>query len=64
MDSPAQPGIMSDYTDETVFLTPDGAVRDLETIRDIFVVFFTLFPSRGLYPGGPSSRKRQVGPHR
>jgi ketosteroid isomerase-like protein len=38
-------GIMSDYTDDTVFLGPDGPAHGLSAIRDVFAGLFQIFPA-------------------
>lgn len=38
-------GVMEDYTEESVLITPDNTFRGLEEIRKNFEFAFTLFPS-------------------
>ena len=40
-------GILSDYTDESVILTPDGALRGLKQIRPFFEAMLAEFAKPG-----------------
>ena len=37
-------GVMADYTEESVLITPDKTVAGLKDLRDHFATVFTLFP--------------------
>jgi ketosteroid isomerase-like protein len=37
-------GVMADYTEESVLITPDKTVSGLKELRDHFATVFTLFP--------------------
>lgn len=40
-------GVMEDYTDESILITPNGTFMGLEQIRGNFVNAFKAFPTRG-----------------
>jgi ketosteroid isomerase-like protein len=37
-------GVMADYTEESVLITPDKTIRGMEDLRKHFAYVFTLFP--------------------
>ncbi|WP_158859239.1 nuclear transport factor 2 family protein [Lunatibacter salilacus] len=40
-------GVMEDYTDESILITPNGTYRGLDEIRGNFVNAFNAFPTQG-----------------
>lgn len=40
-------GVMEDYTDESILITPNGTYRGLDDIRGNFVNAFKAFPTQG-----------------